>query len=228
MTQGSADTNTFEHMKRELYTAVVGDVMDTMGYTRQFLPPQLRPLCETMILVGRAMPVLEADCSGTRIASAGKDAPFGIMFRALDSLSENDVYICSGSSPNYALWGELMSVRANVLRAAGAVVDGYSRDTRGILSLGFPVFSLGRYAQDQGVRGRVIDYGCPITFRNGVSVSPEDIIFGDIDGVVVIPQQIEQEVIEAAFNKVKGENTVREAIENGESATEVFDRLGIM
>src|SRR6187455_3044822 len=76
-----------------------------------------------------------------------------LMLRALDELKANEVYICTGGSPRYALWGELMSTRAQTLGAAGAVVDGYHRDTRGIRRLGFPVFSYGSYAQDQRVRG---------------------------------------------------------------------------
>ena len=114
------------------------------------------------------------------------------MFEALDALQANEVYICTGSSPTYALWGELMSTRALKLGAAGAVLDGYRRDTRGILKLGFPTFSFGSYAQDQRVRGRVIDYRCPIQFANGVVVQPGDIVFGDIDGVVIIPRDQEE------------------------------------
>src|SRR3546814_1308962 len=69
--------------------------------------------------------------------------PFGLMFEALDSLQRNEVYICSGASPRYALWGGLMSVRAMYQKAAGAVVNGYSRDTNEVLQLNFPTFSLG-------------------------------------------------------------------------------------
>jgi len=215
-------------VRSELFSAVLGDVMDAMGLIRQYLPPQIRPLQPDMVVIGRAMPVLEADCSGTYVASQGSSEPFGKMFQALDSLGENDVYVCTGSSPTYALWGELMSTRAGKLGAVGAVVNGFSRDTRGVLDLGFPVFSWGSYGQDQGVRGRVIDYGCPIEFPNGVVVEPGDIVFGDIDGVVAIPKRVEQEVIEAALEKVRGENNVRKELESGESATSVFKKYGIM
>ncbi len=69
---------------------------------------------------------------------------------------------CTGSSLRYALWGGLMSTRAMVLKAGGAVLHGYSRDTNEVLRLGFPMFSMGSYAQDQGPRGKVIDYRVPI------------------------------------------------------------------
>jgi regulator of RNase E activity RraA len=113
------------------------------------------------------------------------------------------------------------------LGAAGAVVDGYSRDTRGILALGFPVFSHGRYAQDQGPRGKVIDFRCPIE-TNGVRVEPGDIVFGDFDGVCIVPRAAEQEVFRAALEKARGEKRVAQAIREGTSAVDAFARFGII
>ena len=228
MVRRRSDDELFEVVKKELFTAVVGDVMDRMGYTRQFLPPQIRPLRDDMIVIGRAMPVLEADCTGVEIAALQMRKPFGLMLEALDHLKQNDVYICTGSSHTYALWGENMTTRAMKAGAAGAVLDGFSRDTRGILRLGFPVFSRGSYAQDQSIRGRVIDYGCPITFANGVVVHPGDIVFGDVDGVVIIPKDIAEEVIETALERVRSENRVREALKKGMSARDAFQTWGIM
>lgn len=228
MTLWQSDVELFSLIKEELFTAVVGDVLDAAGMTHQFLPPQIKALREDMIVIGRAMPVLEADCASEVVAHSGQGQPFGLMFEALDDLKSGEVYICNGASPRYALWGELMSTRAIHLGAAGAVVDGYARDTRGILHLNFPTFSWGSYAQDQRVRGRVIDYRCPIEFSNGVLVNPGDIVFGDIDGVVIIPQQRENEIVELAVEKVRGENTVRTAIEAGMSTVDAFATYGIM
>lgn len=222
------DDELFTLMKTELFTAVVGDVMDARGLTHQFLPPDIRPVEQGMRVAGRAMTVLEADCCGTRVHHQDKDAAFGVMFHALDSLKKNDVYICTGSVEPYANWGELMSTRATALGAVGAVVSGYSRDTNGILKMGFPTFSKGLYGQDQGIRGRVIDYNCPIEFKNHVKVSPGDIVFGDIDGVVVVPREHEKEVIDAALEKVRGENKVKTAIEGGMSTVEAWETYGIM
>ena len=154
----NSDDELFELARKELYTAVVGDVMDKMGLTHQFLPPRVQPLDAEMVTVGRAMTVLEGDCfevvSATD-ANAVLAKPFGLMLEALDDLKPNEVYVCAGASPRYALWGELMTTRAIRLGAVGAVVDGYSRDTAGILELGFPTFSYGCYAQDQAPRGKV-------------------------------------------------------------------------
>lgn len=151
----------FRAVREQLFTAVIGDVMDSMGLTRQFLPPEIRGLRPDMSVVGRAMPVLEADLAEN---DNWGDEAFGLMFRALDSLQRGEVYICTGSSPLYALWGGLMSTKAMSLGATAAVLDGYHRDTREILSLDFPVFSAGAYAQDQRLRGRVVDFRCPIEF----------------------------------------------------------------
>ncbi len=216
-------------MRQLIGLGLIGDIMDKLGYIFQFLPPQIRPLRNDMIVVGRAMPVLEADCCENLSNGANPylSKPFGLMLEALDDLKENEVYVCTGASPNYALWGELMSTRAIQLKACGAVVNGYSRDTIGILQLNFPTFSYGPYAQDQAPRGKVIDYRVPIEIGR-VRVNPGDIIVGDIDGVCVIPQSIEHEVITAALEKARGEKVVQQAIQNGCSAVEAFEKYGIM
>src|SRR5690606_9202305 len=142
----NSDEELFRIARAELFTAVVGDVMDKLGLMHQFLPPQIKPLNPDMVVIGRAMPVLEADVFGERIegsANSLMSKPFGLMFEALDDLKPNEVYVCTGASPKYALWGELMSTRAIKLGAAGAVLDGYSRDTRRIPALRFPTFSWG-------------------------------------------------------------------------------------
>jgi len=157
------DDDTFALIRDRLFTAVIGDVMDKAGLTHQFLPPEIRALRPNDVLVGRAMPVLEADIPPASGNGNGKGEDFGLMFRALDDLKHGEVYICTGGSPLYALWGGLMSTRAAALGAAGAVLDGYHRDTREILALGFPVFSAGAYAQDQRLRGKVTDFRSPIT-----------------------------------------------------------------
>lgn len=222
------DAELFALMKQDLFTAVVGDVMDVMGLIHQFLPPEIRPLREDVVVVGRAMPVLEADCVGQMVAHAGKQQPFGLMLEALDDLKPGEVYICTGASGTFALWGELMALRAMKLGAVGAVVGSFSRDTRGILELGFPVFSTGLHAQDSAVRGRTIDFRCPIVFSNGVQVEPGDLVFGDLEGVVIVPRASEAEVIEKALEKVRRENQVRKAIEGGMSAKEAFETYGVM
>lgn len=217
------DDELFSLARRILMTALVGDAMDQLGLVHQFLPPYLKPLDDSMVVVGRAMTVVEEDVSGE---DPGRPL-FGKMFEALDDLKLNEVYVCSGASPRYALWGEMMSTRARKLGAAGAVVDGYSRDTLGILKLNFPSFSRGRYAQDQGPRGQVVDFRVPIRFGE-VIINPGDIIFGDLDGVCVVPRKAEVEVFTRAFDKASREKTLQKALENGMSTVEAFKKFGIM
>ena len=230
MPEWENDDELFRLIKQELFSAVVGDIMDKQGFLHQFLPPMIQPLDDDMFLVGRAMPVLEADTFGEQVpatANALMNKPFGLMLEALDDLKKNEIYICTGASPHYALWGELMTTRALKLGAAGAVLDGYVRDTKGILSLRFPTFCYGRYAQDQGPRGKVIDFRLPVEIQ-GVVIRPGDIVIGDIDGVCIVPRKDEVDIISLAIEKARGEKLVKKAIENGMSAGEAFKKYGIM
>jgi len=230
MSLWNTDQELFDISRKELFTALVGDVLDKMGYLHQFLPQYMKPLRNDMVVIGRAMPVLEADVFAEKLEGTANPImakPFGIMFEALDQLTENEVYICTGSSHNYALWGGLMSTRAIQLKSAGAVVDGFSRDTNEILNLNFPTFSAGTYAQDQGPRGKVIDYRLPIEF-GGIRVNPGDIIFGDRDGVVIVPKIAEKDAFERALEKARGEKLVKKALEEGMSTVDAFDKFGIM
>ena len=224
------DNELFSLVREELFVAVVGDVMDNLGLLHQFLPPKIRALDAKMVTVGRAMPVLEADffeevSSGQ--ARGAQGGAFGLLFDALDDLKRNEVYVCTGGSPRYALWGGLMTTRAQVLGAVGVVADGYIRDTHEIFELGFSTFAYGSFAQDQGSRGKVVDFRVPIEIQ-GIRIRPGDLIFGDVDGVCVIPQEAEEDVFRAALEKARGEQTVRKAIEGGMSAREAYDKYGIL
>ncbi|WP_422079310.1 RraA family protein [Ulvibacterium sp.] len=224
------DRELYEIAKKELFVALVGDILDKMGYLHQFLPPHIKPLHNDFVVIGRAMPVLEADVFDEVSDSTHSPImkkPFGIMFEALDSLKEGEVYICSGSSPEYALWGGLMSTRAIKLGGAGAVVNGWSRDTKEILNLGFPTFSYGGYAQDQGPRGKVIDYRVPIEIA-GIRVNPGDIVYGDLDGVLIVPKEAVNEAFTGAIEKARGEQLVKKALQEGMSTVDAFNKFGIM
>lgn len=224
------DEELFSLARRELFTAVVGDILDQMGLLHQFLPPRFRPLREDMVVIGRAMPVLEADTPGESQGASANPVlkkPFGLMLEALDDLKPGEVYVCAGASPRYALWGELMSTRALKLGAAGAVLDGYTRDTRDILKLGFPTFCVGSFAQDQAPRGKVMDFRLPVEI-DGICVRPGDIVFGDIDGVLIVTREAEEEAFARALEKARGEKTVKKDLQAGLSAREAFAKHGIM
>ncbi|VTU16673.1 4-hydroxy-2-oxoglutarate aldolase [Variovorax sp. SRS16] len=223
------DAALFRQISDELFVAALGDVLDTMGHQHQFLPAGIAPLEKSMRIVGRAMPVLEADVvnDGARSAGPLSGKPFGLMLEALDDLKEGEIYIATGASLRYALWGGLMSTRAQHLKAAGAILDGYVRDANEIERLGFTVFCRGTYAQDQGVRGQVIDYRCTIEIE-GVRVAPGDLLIGDREGVLVVPRAAEAEAVAKALDKVRTENKVADAIRGGMSACEALATFGVM
>ncbi len=230
MSQWKSDEELFAIAERELFTCVVGDVMDKLHLFHQFLPPRIRPLHQDMVVIGRAMPVLSGDVFEEKIegsANALSSKSFGLMLEALDDLRPNEIYVNTGSSPRNALWGELMSTRAIKLGAKGAVVNGYVRDTRAILKQNFPTFGFGSYGQDSGPRHKVYDFRVPIEIE-GVRVNPGDILFGDIDGVLVVPADAEVEVFNLALEKARGEKVVKSDLERGLSAVAAFRKHGIM
>ena len=215
------DSALFELMKRELYTPVIGDILDDLGRFHQFLPAAVQPMKEHMVLAGRAMPVNMIDVYGKQ------DKPFGLLTEALDQLQPGEVYVAHGGHMRCAYWGEILTATARTRGAAGAVVNGYHRDTPQVLEQNWPVFSRGRFAQDSSVRTKVVDYRCPIEVE-GVWIKPGDLIFADQDGVLVIPQELETEVVERALEKARGEKLVRKEIEAGLSSTAAFQKYGIL
>lgn len=215
------DDELFELVRRHLFSSIVGDVLDLEGRHHQWLPAECRPLSPEMVVVGRAMTVLEADVFHV-------DAePFGKMLEALDSLQANEIYIAAGCAPRYALWGELMSTAARKRGAVGAVIAGYARDVRGIREMGFPTFCYGSYGQDQRGRGRVVDYRVPLEIE-AVRVEPGDILVGDVDGVVVLPREMEVAVISRALEQARKEKTARSMLLSGARAQDVFTETGVL
>lgn len=215
------DSELLQIVKADLYSPVIGDVLDGMGLPHQFLPQAIGGILPDMRLAGRAMPVLIGDnfSHGTK--------PFGLLTEALDSLTTNDVYLARGGRVDCAAWGEILTATARVRGAAGAVIDGFHRDTPKVLEQDFPVFSRGSYGQDAGVRASVTDFRVPLEIGQ-VKVTPGDLIFGDRDGVLVIPQSVEKEVLERALEKAAQENLVRAAIESGMTSTEAFSQFGVL
>ena len=215
------DAELFALIKKYLYTPVVGDILDTYECFHQFLPPTIRPLLPEMKVVGRAMPVLMMDVYGTQ------EKPFGKMMEALDDLQEGEVYIASGTYHRCANWGEIMTAAALARKSTGAVVYGYHRDTPQVLEQNFPVFSCGAYAQDSSPRMKVVDFRVPIEME-AVSIKEGDIVFGDIDGVLIIPKAWEKDIISRALEKARAEKVVRREIEEGNTVVATFHKYGIL
>jgi 4-hydroxy-4-methyl-2-oxoglutarate aldolase len=216
-----SDIELADIIRNELYTPVVGDILDELGYYHQFLPACLQPIRLTDKLIGRAMPVLMIDVFGPQ------EKPFGKLTEALDQLQPGEIYLATGGAMRCAYWGEILTATAKKRGAVGAVVNGYYRDTPGVMEQNWPVFGRGRFAQDSAVRTQVANYRCPVEIE-GVWINPGDLVFGDLDGVVIIPRALEEEVVARALNKARSEKLVRKEIENGMTSTEAFVKYGIL
>lgn len=217
-----SDNELFDSMRAELFSSVIADALDGQGFREQIIKHTIRPLQDDMIVCGRAMTVLSVDVYEI------PDEPYKLELEAVDALKPNDILVAqTNGTERSSLWGELLSTAAMYRGAKGAVIDGFTRDTKGIIEMGFPVFVRGIAPYDSKGRSDVIAYNVDIEC-GGVKVSPGDIIFGDFDGVVVIPRDAEKRVIDAAFEKVRGEKEVRKALEEGMSATDAFNKYGIL
>jgi len=221
MIEWKSDKELFDLIKTELYTPVVGDILDLYGKIHQFLPPQIQPMRDTDIIVGRAMPAIITDVYGPQVK------PFGLLTESLDQLEEGEVFIASGGLMRCAYWGEILTVTSKKRGAVGAIVNGYHRDTPMVLKQSWPVFSRGRFAQDSSVRTIVSNYRCSLEIE-GVWINPGDLVFADMDGVLIIPKEIEEKVIKEALIKARTEKTVLEEIKKGMSSTEAFKKYGVL
>lgn len=210
----------FDALEEALSSAVISDVLDDLGYRHQALSPELKPLfgCK---LIGRAFTVLAADVYEV------PQEPYKLQLEALDAMKKDDIFLVTTGSMRAAFWGELISARTIHKGGRGAIVDGLSRDTEKVREMGFPVFSRGRSPVDSKGRIDVIAYNVPVEC-GGVSVYPQDLIFGDADGIVVVPQAIEDEVIRLALEKVEQEKVVKTALEDGMGAADAFRKYGVL
>ncbi len=221
-TQIEDDLKLFKMMKDRLYAAVLCDALDQVGFHQQAMRADIRPIYPDAVVVGRALTMQSVD------VYEPEENIYEHEIAAVDSLRPGNVLVASTQqSTRTCLWGELLSTASVARDANGAIIDGYTRDVRMIQKMQFPVFSTGMYPVDSAGRGMVIDYNCTINCGD-VIVHPGDIIFGDYDGVIVIPSEPAQEVITRAVEKVEGENITREALRNGATLRQVFDKYGVL
>jgi regulator of RNase E activity RraA len=216
------DLKLFAMMKTQLYSAVLCDALDQVGFREQAMRTDIRPIYPDAVVVGRALTMQSVD------VYEPEENVYEHEIAAVDSLTAGDVMVASThQSTRTCLWGELLSTASVARGANGAIIDGYTRDVRLIQKMEFPVFSTGMYPVDSAGRGMVIDYNTTINC-GGVIVHPGDMIFGDFDGVIVIPKAAAREVIERAVEKVKGENITREELRKGATLREVYDKYGVL
>jgi len=209
-------------MREHLYSAVVCDALDQLGCKHQSPRVPLRPLTGSGVLVGRCKTTLWEDIDYE------DPRPYELELKAVDTCRSDDVLIAAaGGSMRSGLWGELLSTAARTSGCVGAIIDGAVRDIVKMTAVRFPVFARGTSPYDSRDRNRVIDIDIPVEI-DGVRFSPGDLVIADIDGIVVVPQAVEAEAIGAAWEKVHAENTVRDAIAGGMTATDAFKKYGVL
>lgn len=212
----------FKHIEEHLYTAVISDSLDELGYRNQAFREFIRPLSPGDRFAGWARTI---SCVDMYHIPAD---PYAMEIEALDSILPGEVVVVStaGSIQN-APWGELLSTAARARKARGAVIDGLVRDVRKIQELGFPVFARGIKPVDSKGRGTIIDYNVPIECA-GARVSPGDLVVADYDGVIAIPAEVLPEVIRLATIKVEKENGSRAELMQGAYLKDVFAKYGVL
>jgi len=213
---------TLPMMRQTLYSAVVCDALDSLGFPNQSPRVQLRPMTGREQLVGRCKTTLWADMALV------DPNPYELELRAVDGCKADDVLIAAaGGSMRSGIWGELLSTAATNSGCVGAIVDGAVRDVSKMTAMGFTVFARGTCIYDSQNRQRVIDIDVPVQI-DGVTFSPGDLVIADVDGIVVVPHKIEVEAMRRAWEKVHAENVTRDAIKNGMKAVAAYEKYGVL
>jgi len=213
----------FEYLEHHAYAAAFSDVLDGMGFRSQAVSPdgRIRPLCETFVAVGRAVTLLNAP-------DTNEEEPYDLVIKCIDSLSPGSMLVTTGRVPLVTgIMGELTATALRVKGCRGAVVNGYTRDARKIIKMGYPTFAWGVSPIDTTGRVRVVEYNIPVSI-GGVTVHPGDLVFADLDGVVVIPRLAEEEVIAEVLQRVSTENNVRKELAEGKKMSDVWSKYGVL
>jgi 4-hydroxy-4-methyl-2-oxoglutarate aldolase len=212
----------FDKLEKELYSAVIADILDDFGVRNNVMHYSINPVTPSMVVMGRAFTILATDIYQE------PEKPYELEIEAVDNTSKGEVIVATtNGSTSSGFWGELLTTGAKGHGCRGAIIDGLTRDQNKIIEMDFPLFVKGTSPYDSKGRTDVIAYQVPIVCGN-VLVKPGDIIYADVDGISVIPQEIEDEVIKKALEKVSGENKVREELLSGVSVREVFNKYHIL
>jgi 4-hydroxy-4-methyl-2-oxoglutarate aldolase len=220
-------TETFdlEALKTKLYSAVLSDVLDQLGFPNQAVKPFVRPLDDNAILCGFARTGLYMK----RYHFPEGHNPYELEMDLIDSLKPGEVAVlaCDGPTDRIAPWGELLTTASMARGAAGCLTDGLVRDVRRIREVKFPVFHGGIGPLDTKGRAEMMAMDEPVEVA-GARVAPGDFVFGDVDGVVIVPQRIAEEAVKLALAKIEAEDTTRDELLAGESLRSVFARHGVL
>lgn len=210
-------------LRKQLYSAVVADALDQLGFRHQSPRAELLPLTsQSSVLLGRCKTTLWADMAHV------DTQPYELELKAVDECVPDDVFIAAANgSMRSGIWGELLTTAALNRGCVGAIVDGAIRDVSKISDMNFPVWARGTCVYDSLNRQRVIDINIVVEIDH-VRFTPGDLVIADRDGIVVVPQSVEGDTLRLALEKVQGENMVRDAIRAGMKATDAFQKYGIL
>jgi len=212
-----------QYLEQHAYAAAFSDILDEMGYRSQAVSPdaRIRPLCEAFVCAGRAVTLLN-------VPDTNEEDPYDLVIKCIDSLSPGAILVTTGKVHlETGIMGELTATALRVKHCRGAIVNGYTRDLRKLIKMGYPTFAWGASPIDTTGRVRVVEYNIPITI-GGVQVTPGDLVFADLDGVMVIPRSAEEEVISKVLDRVSTESVVRKELAEGRAMAEVWSRHGVL
>jgi 4-hydroxy-4-methyl-2-oxoglutarate aldolase len=225
MQDSAADLPPLAELAQRLYTAVLSDVLDELGFMAQALRPFVRPLDEASVLCGFARTGLYRKVFHIE---PGRN-PYEIEMDLIDGLKPGEVAVlaCDGPTDLVAPWGELLTTAAGVRGAAGCLTDGLVRDVRRIREMKFPVFAGGIGPLDTKGRAEMAAMDVPVEVA-GVRIESGDLIFGDVDGVVAVPKAVAPKAVARALEKVAAEDKTRDALLAGETLRRAFERYGVL
>lgn len=220
----TSQTELFHSIKASLYVSVVSDVLDSLGFMDQAMGPRIRPLDDGAVLLGYARTGLYHDVYEV----VEGENPYELEIALVDDLKPGEVPVLAcGATGRIAPWGELLSTAAAARGATGCVTDGLVRDIRFIRKMGFPVFCGGIGPLDSKGRGNLVQMDKPVAC-GGVRIKSGDLMFGDADGVIVIPREAQDEVIAKAMEKVSAENLTRDELAKGAKLKAIYDKYGVL
>jgi 4-hydroxy-4-methyl-2-oxoglutarate aldolase len=204
----------------KLYTGAIADTLDKRGHRNQVLPRYLTPLTTVSRVAGLAFTGQGYPC-----ASAADDDT-QTRLNMLDSIAPGTVSVWAcGGSVNCAHWGEMMSTAARQRGCTGGVIDGGVRDLDFINAMQYPVFASFKCAASSVGRWNIKEYQIPIKIGDTV-IHPDDFVFGDIDGVVIVPKDLILDVLSAAEDVHERESGMREELRRGASVKEAYSKFG--
>jgi regulator of RNase E activity RraA len=211
------------YLEQHAYAAVFSDVLDEMGYRSQAVSPDalIRPLRDTFVSAGRAVTLLNAP-------DTNEEEPYDLVIKCIDTLPPGSILVTTAKGHlTTGIMGELTATALRVRKCRGAIVDGFTRDSRKLIAMGYPTFARGSSPIDTTGRVRVVAYNIPVTI-GGVEVTPGDLVFADLDGVAVIPRAVEKDVVDRVLERVNTESTVRRELAEGKAMSEVWSRYRVL